>query len=68
MTTENHKTVQSSDEMQPLPVSRGFVIQIEASANISQGQFCGRIEHIVTGKSTWFISIKEMLAFIDATI
>ena len=51
-----------------LPVNRSFVIQIEAQVVINKGQFNGRVEHIVTGKSTWFHSLSELLAFIENNI
>jgi len=65
---QNNQPTVYSDDPPFLPASRSFVIQIEAHVVINKGQFNGRIEHIVTGKSTRFHSLSELLAFIENNI
>ena len=47
-----------------LPANRAFVVQIRADTQVEQGQWQGRVEHIVSYRSTRFQSIEELLAFI----
>lgn len=65
---QNYQSTAYPNGTPQLPISRSFVIQIEAHVEINKGQFNGRIEHIVTGKSTWFHSLSELLAFIENNI
>ncbi len=65
------KKIQSrtgSPETSFFPVDRSFVVQIEARVEINKGQFSGRIEHIVSGKSTRFHSLEQLFAFIEINI
>jgi len=48
----------------PLPTQRAFVVQLHAESKIEKGQFKGRVEHIVSGRSTHFSTIKTLKAFI----
>ncbi len=47
-----------------LPANRAFVVQFTASTNLPQQQIAGRVEHVVSGQSTHFQSLEELLAFI----
>jgi len=47
-----------------LPTDRAFVIQLTASSDIPHRRIVGRIEHVVSGQSTRFQSLKELLTFI----
>jgi hypothetical protein len=50
---------------QPLfPAKRAFVVQVHADAQIEQGQWRGRVEHLVSYQATRFESLDELLAFI----
>ena len=54
-----------SPKQQPsLPAKRAFVVQIHADAKVEQGQWQGRVEHLVSFQATHFQSIEELLAFI----
>jgi hypothetical protein len=46
-----------------LPTKRAFVVQIHADAKVEQGQWQGRVEHLVSYQATHFQSIEELLAF-----
>ena len=46
-----------------LPATRAFVVQFHADAQPEQGQFCGRIEHLVSYQSAHFASVEELTAF-----
>jgi hypothetical protein len=47
-----------------LPTDRAFVVQFTASTSLPQQQVTGRVEHVVSGQSTHFQSLEELLAFI----
>ena len=47
----------------PLPTQRAFVVQLHVESKIAEGQFKGRVEHIVSGQSTHFSTIKALKAF-----
>ena len=47
-----------------LPTDRAFVVQFATSADLPQQQVVGRVEHVVSGQSTHFQSLEELLAFI----
>ena len=65
---QNEQLTVYSNDPSELPVNRSFIIQIEAHVVINKGQFNGRVEHIVTGKSTRFHSLSELLVFIENNI
>jgi hypothetical protein len=46
-----------------LPTHRAFVVQVYAAADLKQGQFTGRVEHIVSGQATHFQSVAELVTF-----
>jgi hypothetical protein len=47
----------------PLSVQWAFVVHFRLSTNITQGRIAGRVEHVVSGQSTQFDSLEELLAF-----
>jgi len=65
---QNLHSTTGSSETSYFPVGRSFVVQIEAHVEINKGQLNGRIEHIVTGKSTRFHSSEQLFAFIEINI
>jgi hypothetical protein len=46
-----------------LPSNRAFVVQVHADAQIEQGQFKGRVEHLNSREAAHFASLEELLAF-----
>jgi hypothetical protein len=51
-----------------LPTQRAFVVQLHAESKIEKGQFKGRVEHIVSGQSTHFSTIKALKAFMHRVL
>ena len=51
-----------------LLVNRAFVVQVHADAQVEQGEFRGRVEHVVSMRATHFHSLDELAAFIAQTI
>jgi len=47
----------------PLSVHWAFVVHFRLSTDIAQGRIAGRVEHVVSGQSTHFDSLEELLAF-----
>ena len=54
-----------SKQQPSLPAKRAFVVQLHADAKTEQGQWRGRVEHIVSYRATHFHSIEELLAFME---
>jgi len=48
----------------PLSVHRAFVVHFRVSSDVACGQIAGRVEHVVSGQSTHFDSLEELLTFI----
>jgi hypothetical protein len=46
-----------------LPTDRAFVVQVHADAAVGQGQVWGRVEHIVSGRTTHFQSVEDLVTF-----
>jgi len=51
-----------------LPTHRAFVVQLHAESKIEKGQFKGKVEHIVSGQSTHFSSMKALKAFMQRVL
>ena len=51
-----------------LPTQRAFVVQLHAESRIEKGQFKGRVEHIVSGQSAHFSSMKALKAFMERVL
>ena len=47
-----------------LPSDRAFVVQLRGDAAVEQGDFRGRVEHIVSMQAAHFESVEELIAFI----
>ena len=47
-----------------LPTNRAFVVQLHAEAHMDQGEFRGRVEHLVSFRATRFHSLEELAVFI----
>ena len=52
-----------ADTVHPLPAQRAFLVQVHAEAEVAQGRLAGRVEHVVSGQATHFVSPEELLAF-----
>ena len=46
-----------------LPAKRAFVVQVHADAAVGQGQWQGRVEHLVSYRAMRFESLEELVAF-----
>lgn len=53
----------SAEAPSALSPHRAFVVQFRAETDIAQGRCTGRVEHVVSGQSTRFASLAELLAF-----
>ena len=51
-----------------LPSNRAFVVQLRWDAAVEQGDFRGRVEHLVSMQATHFESIEELVAFITRVV
>ena len=51
-----------------LPTQRAFVVQLHSDSKLAKGQFKGRVEHIVSGQSTHFSSMKALKAFMQRVL
>jgi hypothetical protein len=54
----------SSTSQPSLPTNRAFVVQLHAEAQVEQGEFKGRVEHVVSMRATHFDSLEELATFI----
>jgi len=54
---------QPQTEKAPLSVHRAFVVHFRTSSNVARGPIEGRVEHVVSGQSTHFDSLEELLSF-----
>jgi hypothetical protein len=52
-----------ADSIHRLPAQRAFLVQVHAEAEVAQGRLAGRVEHVVSGQATHFVSPEELLAF-----
>jgi hypothetical protein len=53
-----------SKEQPSLPADRAFIVQLHADAKVEKGQWFGRVEHVVSFRTTHFESLDELLVFI----
>jgi hypothetical protein len=51
-----------------LPANRAFVVQLHADAQPEKGQFCRRVEHIVSHQTAHFASVEDLTAFMVRVI
>lgn len=47
-----------------MSTQRAFVIQFRPEADVAQGQWAGRVEHVGSGQATHFSSLEELLSFV----
>ncbi len=59
---------QGEEQSRMLPVSRAFVLQLQADIHAEDEHLAGRIEHIVSGQATHFQSLADLLKFIANTL
>ena len=52
----------------PLSVRWAFVVHFRTDTDMTQGRITGRVEHVVSGQSTHFASLEELLAFITRVL
>lgn len=57
-----------AENASPLPPERAFVVQIAAEADVAAGCCRGRVEHVVSGRATHFVSAAELFAFVARTL
>ncbi|HEV8714318.1 MAG TPA: hypothetical protein VGX03_16010 [Candidatus Binatia bacterium] len=60
--------MQSAKQQPSLPAKRAFVVQIHAVAQVEQGQWRGRVEHLMSAQAVHFQSVEELLAFITKVL
>ena len=58
----------SAEPPSALSPHRAFVVQFRAETDVEQGRWTGRVEHVVSGQSTRFASLEELLAFITQVL
>lgn len=58
----------TSTDKPSLPANRAFVVQLHAEAQVEQGEFRGRVEHIVSMQATHFHSLEELAAFVAKVV
>jgi hypothetical protein len=47
-----------------MSTQRAFVIQFRPEANVEQGRWEGRVEHVASGQARHFQSLDELLTFL----
>ena len=52
----------------PLSVHRAFVVHFRTDSNVTRGPIEGRVEHVISGQSTHFDSLEELLSFITRVL
>ena len=51
-----------------LPANHAFVVQLSGEAVGTHDSFCGRVEHVVSGRATHFETLEELSAFIQRVL
>jgi hypothetical protein len=52
----------------PLSPKQAFVVQFHADTELGAGPVSGRVEHVVSGQATAFLSLEVLLAFMDRVL
>jgi len=52
----------------PLPTNRAFVVQLRAQPPGTLFAWEGRVDHVVSGQTTHFHSLEELVAFISRVL
>ena len=55
---------QDTEEDAPLSVHRAFLVYFRVNSEVARGRIAGRVEHVVSGQTTHFSSLEDLLAFI----
>jgi hypothetical protein len=58
----------TADDDRPLPAARAFVVQLRAEAKVGRGHWVGRVVHVVSGQSSRFETLPELVAFIEGRL
>ena len=66
--TQNTPGAQPQAATAPLSVQWAFVVHFRTNTDLQQGRIVGRVEHVVSGQSTHFESLEELLAFIERVL
>lgn len=56
------------EDRPPLPPQAAFLVQFQADTDVERQKVAGRVEHVVSGQSTYFTSLNELLAFIGSIL
>jgi len=46
------------------PAGRAFVVQLHVEADVAHNEVRGRVEHIVSGQVTHFVTVEALVQFI----
>ena len=57
-----------SSSVPSLPTNRAFVVQMYADAKVENGEFSGRVEHVVSMRTTRFQSLEGLATFLRETV
>jgi hypothetical protein len=60
-------TLPAGDD-RPLPAARAFVVQLRGEAEVARGHWVGRVAHVVSGRTTHFETLRELVAFIERVL
>jgi hypothetical protein len=52
----------------PLSVHRAFVVHFRTDSDVTHGRVAGRVEHVASGRITYFSSLEELLAFMGRVL
>jgi hypothetical protein len=53
----------SAGDTRLLPVRQAFVVQVSVEADVAQGHWIGRVEHVVSGEARHFQTLDDLLGF-----
>ena len=59
---------QNAERLAPLSVHHAFVVHFRVNSEVAQGRMMGRVEHVASGESTHFASVKELLPFMGRVL
>ena len=66
--TQNTPGSQPQVVTAPLSVHWAFVVHLRTNSEVLHGPIAGRVEHVVSGQSTHFESLEELLAFMERVL
>lgn len=52
----------------PLPARGAFVVQFGTGTDVARGQFVGRVEPVVSGQATHFLTLEACVAFVGRVL